>query len=399
MCIDGKTEVEACKTLIPCFTGTLARWWELESSPTLIEKMEQEVLKDENGDIKFHEDGRPINNMIGALTALIQQKFCGDDPNISDQNEMILMNLKCKNIKQYEDFHRDWIQRIFMVKDPKNLLWKQVYLVALPSKLVDILKLQEAFQLPLEAYLWCQMYSIITRVLITLCTSSKINKSIDKLNRLPGTQSFCSKYGITVDDPLVKKRKSKKKAKKTYRRSQLYSYDMSTKNISELKHSKPHRKPYQKPARRGYSKYTPKTHYYEPHDIHPRSEKMKRMQEQNYWICGKTGHTSHMCHDVEESRKGLGKKTQQKYKGKRQVKTEVTCTRCGSLFYKTEDCHTLMLQQAQAQSSSVSSSDYSSSESDIEKVHAYCECSDSDNCKCHCSSSDSGFSSDAQLAE
>ena len=45
MCVEGKTKVQACKTLIACFTGTLARWWELESSPAMITKMEQEVLK------------------------------------------------------------------------------------------------------------------------------------------------------------------------------------------------------------------------------------------------------------------------------------------------------------------------------------------------------------------
>ena len=84
--------------------------------------MEAEVVKDENGDVEFHPDGRRINNMIGALTALIQQNFCGDEPNISDQKELILMNLKCRNINQFEYFHRDWIQRIFLVKDPKNLL-------------------------------------------------------------------------------------------------------------------------------------------------------------------------------------------------------------------------------------------------------------------------------------
>ena len=51
MRVGGKSEVESCKTLIQCFTGTLARWWELESSPAMIDKMEKEVLKDENGDI------------------------------------------------------------------------------------------------------------------------------------------------------------------------------------------------------------------------------------------------------------------------------------------------------------------------------------------------------------
>ena len=122
MCVAGKTEVESCKTLIQCFTGTLARWWELEYSPTMIEKMEREVLKDENGDVMFNLDGTSINNMIGALTTMIQEHFCGVDVTLSDKHEMVLMNLKCRNINQYEDFHRDWIQRIFLVKVPKNVL-------------------------------------------------------------------------------------------------------------------------------------------------------------------------------------------------------------------------------------------------------------------------------------
>jgi hypothetical protein len=37
----------------------LDKWWEIESSPSLLEKMEKEQVKDENGDIV---------NMIGALT-------------------------------------------------------------------------------------------------------------------------------------------------------------------------------------------------------------------------------------------------------------------------------------------------------------------------------------------
>ena len=116
MCVAGKTVVESCKNLMQCFTGTLARWWELESSPAMIEKMEKEILKDENGDIMFHPDGTPQSNMIGALIAMIQEHFCGADITLSDKHEMILMNLKCRNINQFEDFHRDWIQRIYLVK-------------------------------------------------------------------------------------------------------------------------------------------------------------------------------------------------------------------------------------------------------------------------------------------
>ena len=77
MCADGKSEIEACKTIMQCFTGTLARWWELKSSPALIERMEKEVVKDEQGDIMFNPDGTSQCNMIGALTTLIYEHFCG----------------------------------------------------------------------------------------------------------------------------------------------------------------------------------------------------------------------------------------------------------------------------------------------------------------------------------
>ena len=40
MCMMGKYEVESCKNLIQGFRGTLERWWEVESSPFVIDKME-----------------------------------------------------------------------------------------------------------------------------------------------------------------------------------------------------------------------------------------------------------------------------------------------------------------------------------------------------------------------
>ena len=49
MCMKGKGEIEAWKSIIQCFTGTLAKWWEIESSSALVEKMEKETLKDDNG--------------------------------------------------------------------------------------------------------------------------------------------------------------------------------------------------------------------------------------------------------------------------------------------------------------------------------------------------------------
>ena len=53
MCMKGKNEIEAYKSIIQCFTRTLAKWWEIESSPALVEKMEKEQVKDENGGIVF----------------------------------------------------------------------------------------------------------------------------------------------------------------------------------------------------------------------------------------------------------------------------------------------------------------------------------------------------------
>ena len=71
MCLRGKIEVEACKTIIHCFTSTLSKWWETKSSPSLIKQMEEQLLKDEKGNIIHNSDGIVQNNMIGALTSMI----------------------------------------------------------------------------------------------------------------------------------------------------------------------------------------------------------------------------------------------------------------------------------------------------------------------------------------
>ena len=143
---------------------------------------------------------------------MILEHWCGSETEIADKNEVILMNLKCHKMSQYEDFHRDWMQRIYEVKDSKNLLWKQVYLIALPSRFVDYIILQEVFQLPFESYTWGDIYALITKTLVSLCNSSKVNKSLEKLSRLSDKKSVCSKYGLALDDPLVKRRKAKKRA-------------------------------------------------------------------------------------------------------------------------------------------------------------------------------------------
>lgn len=109
MCLRGKSEIEAYKAIIQCFIGTLLRWWETESSPKLLAKMEEEVLKDEAGDIINNPYGSTMSKMIGSLTSMILEHWCGSEIEIADKNEVILMNLKCHNMSQYEDFHRDWM--------------------------------------------------------------------------------------------------------------------------------------------------------------------------------------------------------------------------------------------------------------------------------------------------
>jgi len=71
--------------------------------------MAEEIVKDVVGDIVYNEDGNPQNNMIGALTSFILEHMCGAETEISGKHSLVLMNLKCKKMSQYEDFHRDWV--------------------------------------------------------------------------------------------------------------------------------------------------------------------------------------------------------------------------------------------------------------------------------------------------
>ena len=148
------------------------------------------MLKDEKGDGIHNPDGTVRNNMIGALTSMILEHWCGSETEIANKHEVILMNLKFHKMSQYDDFHRDWMQRTYEVKDSKNLLWKHIYLVSLPSKFVDYIRMQEVFQLSFESYTWGEIYSHITKTLVSLCTSSKVNKSLEKLSRLPDRKSI-----------------------------------------------------------------------------------------------------------------------------------------------------------------------------------------------------------------
>ena len=58
---------------------------------------------------------------------------------------------------------------------------------------VDYIRLQEVFQLSFESYTWGEIYAHITKTLVSLCTSSKVNKYLEKLSKLLDKKSICSK--------------------------------------------------------------------------------------------------------------------------------------------------------------------------------------------------------------
>ena len=86
--------------------------------------MENEILKDEGEDIIRNLDGSPQSNMTRAFNSFILEHWCGGEVELENKHEMILMNLKCYKMSEYEYFHRDWIQIIYEVKNRKNILWK-----------------------------------------------------------------------------------------------------------------------------------------------------------------------------------------------------------------------------------------------------------------------------------
>jgi len=131
--------------------------------------------------------------------------------------------------------------------------------------------------------------------LVGLCTSSKVNKSLENLSRFLDSKSICNKYGLNIEDPLVKIRKDKRKAKKA--KKQFRNKPTSRKRRAISGHKK------------GYYKYIPKTHYYKPSDIHLQSHKQERWNKLTCWLCGKIGHTSNKCPVGEESRKNRGRKS------------------------------------------------------------------------------------------
>jgi len=171
--------------------------------------------------------------------------------------------MKWKKMSQYDEFHREWTQRIYEVKDSKNILWKQVYLDDIPNKFVEYLKAQDIFKHPYELHTWGEIYYIITNAFVSLCTNMKVKKSIQNISRLPESKSICEKYGLCLEDPVKVRKRSKKILKKIWRNKYRGKYFVS--------------KPYSKNKRhnqKGFYRRYPKTHYYSLEDIKLKSFKM-----------------------------------------------------------------------------------------------------------------------------
>jgi hypothetical protein len=123
-------------------------------------------------------------------------------------------------------------------------------MVALPSKFVEYLKMEDTFTLPYETYTWGEIYSIITKSLIGLCTSMKIQKSVSKTSYLPDQKSVCEQYGLYNTNPSLQTRKRCKEYKKERNK---------------------------KPP--GRYKFVPNIHYFRPQDIKMKTHKHEAKQQ------------------------------------------------------------------------------------------------------------------------
>ena len=106
----GTTPVDACTMLIYGFTGTLKQWMHNRIAPTEVTTWENATIVNNQGSIE--------NNMIGKFTGAIVGEF-GEGISTEDRKKLeinILLNLRCKNIRDFEQFHTEWRHRIQCVK-------------------------------------------------------------------------------------------------------------------------------------------------------------------------------------------------------------------------------------------------------------------------------------------
>jgi len=192
---------------------------------------------------------------------------------------------------------------------------------------------------------------------------------------------------------LVKKRKSRKRAKREFKET----FYRNRRNYPKYKRKFATEDRRQR-KKKGHYRYVPKTHYYDPSDIHLHTSKQDKWNKITCWICGQKGHTASRCPQGEESKLNRGKKTVVFAQKGKQVKKEhsgpIFCLRCKSKTHVTERCPNLIIrdsaQQYQLENSSLDSFSTSSEEEFQVNMGQYtdsdsseCSCSNSEECACH----------------
>ena len=105
-------------------------------------------------------------------------------------------------------------------------------MVAIPSKFVEYLKMQEVFKLPYEMYTWGEIYSLITEALIGLCTSMKVHNLYQSLHISLIINLFVRNMAYIFQIQPEKERKRKKNPERTKGENPDVDIDISLEHIT-----------------------------------------------------------------------------------------------------------------------------------------------------------------------
>lgn len=113
----GNTELAITKLITSGFTGQLGDWWGTYLTDEQIRLIEQNVQKDEQGEIIFMADGEPINDSVTSLLFNIGRQFIGRYPRYEQNLRDYLINLKCRSMTQYSEYHDYFMNVIYKMAD------------------------------------------------------------------------------------------------------------------------------------------------------------------------------------------------------------------------------------------------------------------------------------------
>ena len=145
------------------------------------------------------------------------------------------------------------------------------------------------------------------------------------MSRFPDIKSICAKYGLSVEDPIRKR----KRAKKILTKIKSHKYSQFGKTPKRF-----HKK--------RYSKKAPNTHYYIPDDIKLKTFKSQQRQNITCWICGQERHLANKFPQGDASKKTRGKDSQ--VKARRNTEREMSskvpihCNHFSSDMHITDAC-------------------------------------------------------------